>query len=226
MPRVLLVASPALLSQLDGTVLSRGGIERVFAPTLEKAIHSLDSVRPDLVILGDEEHLATVATVRRIRNDPQGRTVSLAIVADVVSADEEQELKLAGANVVLGGDAVPRLWDAWIEELLTIPRRREVRVPVRFAVWSHAGPEGATTEGACVNVSTRGLLVDTDGPLEVGARLDVWFRLPGDFTDVKAVGQVVRDEVLGGQLRCGIEFLILRDDGRERIQAFVDRTGG
>ena len=226
MPRVLLVASPALLSQLDGTVLSRGGIERVFAPTPDQGLALLETVRPDLVILGDEDHQAALAMVRRIRNDPQARTVSLAVVAEDVTAEEEQELRLAGANVVLGEDAVPRLWDAWIEELLSIPRRREARVPVRFAVWSHAGASGEATEASCVNVSTRGLLVDTESPLEVGARLDLWFRLPGDSRDVKAVGQVVRDEVHGDRLRFGIEFLILRDDGRQRIQAFVGRAEG
>ena len=64
-----------------------------------------------------------------------------------------------------------------------------------------------------------GLLFESARPLEVGAKLDLRFRLPGRDQELQALGEVVRQDE---RPRSGIRFLVLRGDAREAIRAFVD----
>jgi c-di-GMP-binding flagellar brake protein YcgR len=125
--------------------------------------------------------------------------------------------------VVFGGQVVPYLWDAWIEELLHVPRRRDARVPVSIAVWSHTAPGTDPARGVSLNISVKGMLLETAEPLDIGSKLDLTFTLPGG-TALRVVGQVVREDPAGedGLSRLGIEFLILRDGARERIRGYVE----
>jgi c-di-GMP-binding flagellar brake protein YcgR len=149
------------------------------------------------------------------------------VVRAAVTLEEETQLRRAGANVVFGGQVIPYLWDAWIEELLSVPRRRDARVPVSIAVWSHTAPGSEPARGLSVNISVKGMLLETTEGLDVGAKLDLTFTLPGG-APIRAVGQVVREHagLDGGPPRLGVEFLILRDGARDRIRVYVDGGGG
>ena len=126
------------------------------------------------------------------------------------------------------GQVVPYLWDAWIEELLHVPRRREARVPVSIAVWSHTAPGSDPGRGLSLNISVKGMLLETKEPLDIGSKIDLTFTLPGSAGPVRAVGQVVREDPArdGGPPRLGIEFLILRDGARDRIRSYVESGEG
>jgi PilZ domain len=226
MPRVLIMASPELVSELSGTILWRADVDRVFADA-GATLESIQAAQPDLVILAGEDTAATMDRLGRIRGDGRTRGVSMGVVRRAVTLDEETQLRRAGANVVFGGQAVPYLWDAWIEELLHVPRRREARVPVSIAVWSHTAPGSDPGRGTSVNISVKGMLLETSEPLDVGAKLDLTFTLPGSVGPVRAVGQVVREDPGrdSGPQRLGIEFLILRDGARDRIRTYVDAAG-
>ncbi len=226
MPRVLIMASPELVSELSTTILWRSDVDRVFA-TAESGLDRIQAARPDLVILAGEDTTATLSTLALIRGDGRTRNVSLGVVRRSVTLDEETQLRRAGANVVFGGQVVPYLWDAWIEELLHVPRRRDARVPVSIAVWSHTAPGSDPGRGTTINISVKGMLLETGEPLDVGAKLDLTFTLPGGAGPVRAVGQVVREDPApeGGAPRLGVEFLILREGARERIRSFVEAEG-
>jgi hypothetical protein len=219
MPRVLIVASPATVSELERTVLWRSSIERVFAVGHDP-LQSIRATAPKLVLLGDEGPETTEALIRDIRKHEDTRQVSLAVIARQPDLARENALRAAGANVVFAGEVVPCLWDGWLEQLLNVPPRRDARLPVRFEVWSHAAGESEPVEGTSVNLSVKGMLLETREPAEVGARLDLRFRLPGEQLELRTVGQVVR-EVPALVPRVGVSFLILRDTSRERIRAFV-----
>jgi PilZ domain-containing protein len=226
MARVLIMASPELVSELTGTILWRSDVDRVFA-SADSDLDRIQAARPDLVILAGDDNDATVDLLARIRGDPRTRFVSVGVVRAMLSLEEETQLRRAGANVIFGGQVVPYLWDAWIEELLNVPRRRDARVPVSIAVWSHTAPGSEPGRGLSVNISVKGMLLETTEPLDVGAKLDLAFTLPGG-APVRAVGQVVREHPApdGGPPRLGIEFLILRDGGRDRIRSYVEAGGG
>jgi hypothetical protein len=225
MPRVLIMSSPEHVSELSGTVVWRSDVERMFASDtdLDRIRHD----RPDLVLIGGEDTAATLDLLRRIRGDERTRAVSVGVVRHTVTLEEEEQIRRAGANVVFGGRMVPYLWDKWLEELLNVPPRRALRVPVSIAVWAHTAPGTEPAASMSVNVSLKGILLETTEPLDVGTKLDVSFALPGGGPLLRAVGQVVREEpgLDGRPPRLGVEFLILREGARETIRSYVG-TGG
>ena len=227
MPRVLIMASPELVSELSSTILWRADVDRVFAPA-EAGPDRIPPARPDLVILAGEDTPATLAALAAIRGDARTRGVSVGVVRRGVTLDEETALRRAGANVIFGGQVIPYLWDAWIEELLHVPGRRDARVPVSIAVWSHTAPGSEPGRGLSLNISLKGMLLETSEALDVGAKLDLTFTLSDGGGPLRAVGQVVREEPStdGGPPRLGIEFLILREGARDRIRAYVESAGG
>jgi hypothetical protein len=223
MARVLIMASPELVSELSSTILWRSDVDRVFAGA-DAGLDRIHASQPDLVILAGEDTPAALALLGSIRGDGRTRGVSVGVVRQSVTLEEETRLRRAGANVVFGGQVVPYLWDAWIEELLHVPRRRDARVPVSIAVWSHTAPGSDPGRGLSVNISVKGMLLETTEPLDIGSKLDLTFTLPGSVGPVRAVGQVVREDPTtdSGPPRLGIEFLILRDGARDRIRAYVE----
>ena len=226
MARVLIAAPPDLIAELDRSILRRSGVERVLALHPDHAFEAVRTSRPDMVILGETEGADTCALLRRLRSDALTRAIALAVISrKPPSQNEEAELRRAGANVVLTGEMVPEMSDESIDQLLDVPLRREMKVPVRFVVWSHVGPDGPALEGHSLNVSVRGLLLQTPEPVEIGSKLELSFRLPGDVEDVLAVGKVVREHPWGGGLQVGVEFLILRGTGRDRIRSWVAAVG-
>ena len=222
MPRVLIAAPPDLVAELDRSILKRSGVERVLALHPEHAFEAIRTSRPDLVILGETEGNDTGALLRRIRADPATRAATLAVISRVApSQTEEADLRRAGANVILTADLVPQMSEESIDQLLDVPLRREAQVPVQFVVWSHVGPDNPPLDGHSINVSIRGLLLETPEPVDIGSKLELTFRLPGDEVEIHAVGKAVREHPWGGGKQIGVEFLILRDAARDRIRAYV-----
>ena len=223
MPRVLIAAPPDLVAELDRSILKRSGVERVLAANPEHAFEAIRTSRPDLVILGETEGNDPCALLRRIRADPATRAASLAVISRVPpSQAEEAELRRAGANVVLTAEMVADMSEESIDQLLDVPLRREARMPVRFVVWSHVGPDNPPMEGRSINVSVRGLLLQTPEPVDIGSKLELTFRLPDDDVEIRAVGKAVREHPWGEGKQIGVEFLILRDAARDRIRAYVN----
>ena len=222
MPRVLIAAPPDLIAELDRSILRRSGVERVLAKSADQAFEAVRSARPDMAILGETNGDDTCALLRRIRTDPATRAVSLAVIRrEPPTQNEEAELRRAGANIVLSGEMVPEMSDESIDQLLDVPLRREAQVPIRFVIWSHVGPDNEPLQGRSINVSVRGLLLQTAEPVVIGSKLELTFKLPGDDVDVRAVGKAVREHPWGQGTQIGVEFLILRDNARDRIRSFV-----
>jgi CheY-like chemotaxis protein len=222
MPRVLIAAPSDLVAELDRSILTRSGVERVVALHPEHAFEAIRTSKPDLVILGDSPGTDTCALLRRIRTDVSTRAVQLAVISRVPpSQAEEADLRRAGANIVLTADLVPDMSQESIDQLLDVPLRREAKVPVRFVVWSHVGPDNPPLEGRSINVSVRGLLLVTPEPVDIGSKLELTFHLPGDDVEIRAVGKAVREHPWGEGKQIGVEFLILRDAARDRIRAYV-----
>jgi two-component system NtrC family sensor kinase len=221
-PAVLIVATSDLTPELGRTVLWRSGVERAFAVDPQTGFEAARALAPKLVVLDAATVEEAVSFVRRLRQDPDTRPTAIAVLSH--SIDDEEPLRQAGANVVLSGQVDPALWDRRLEELLTVPPRLEARIPVRMKAWSTGFVPGKELiEGATVNLSVRGALLETTDHLEVGTKLDIGFKLPGSGAEVKVVGQVAREAASGeGGPRSAVKFLVLRDDARQRIRAFVE----
>lgn len=224
MPKVLIVSTTDLTPELGRTVLWRADIDRVLFATPDAGLQAARSSPPSLTIVAGDDVAAAAAFIERLRADPATRRTSVAVLscARNLSLLSEEILRQAGANVVLSGQVDPLLWDARLEELLNVPRRCEARVPVHVEVWSRFSAERPSS-GWCVNLSVRGMLLETVEPMDIGTKLDLSFRLPEDDEQLRAVGQVVREAAaVEGRPQSGLEFLILRGNARDRIRAFVD----
>ncbi|PYQ01689.1 MAG: hypothetical protein DMF83_25060 [Acidobacteria bacterium] len=227
MTKVLIVAGSELTAVLERTVVWRSDVQRLFAPDLAGAFEAACSALPKLVILDGAPQDQVVEILRRFRADGLTRKMSLAVLRRSATVPEVESLRRAGANVVFAGDALPYLWDAWLEELLEVPRRRVVRVPLRLDVWSRSEATEEPLLGSIVDISVKGMLLETAEPIEVGTKLDLSFRLPEDPTDLRVVAQVIRQEAgEEGRTRAGVEFVIVRAVVRERIRAFVEGEPG
>jgi diguanylate cyclase (GGDEF)-like protein/PAS domain S-box-containing protein len=218
MPRVLIISASDLRSDLGRTVLWRSDIERAFAPDIERAIESMRVEMPNLVVL-DTALADAAGAIRRLREDPDTRPSAIAALSHHAFLGDAEILRAAGANVVIPADVDPVVWDARLDELLKVPRRREARIPVRLETWSRVSEGGDVVEGSALNISVNGLLFESPIPLEVGTKLDLRFSLPGYDGELQALGEVVRQDA---RPRSGIKFLVLRGEAREVIRRFVE----
>ncbi|HET6896789.1 MAG TPA: PAS domain S-box protein, partial [Vicinamibacteria bacterium] len=219
----VVVISPADLSgDLGLTVLWRSDVQRVMVTTVEAAIE-VARVRPaTMFVLGGLDPDAAGAGLRRLRAEAATRNSALAVLCPLSDLDREESLRAAGANVVLPTPVDPEVWDGRLDRLLRVPRRRSTRIPVRLTVWSRRSADPEPIEGVMLNVSANGMLLETSQVLPVGTRFDLSFRLPRDLSEVHAIGRVVREVAEVQTPRAGVEFVVLRADGRERIAAFVE----
>src|SRR5512138_3127527 len=135
MLKALIISGSDLRADLGRTVLWRSDIERTFARDLEQGLSALRSEAPSLVVL-DTAVADVTSAIRRMREDPETRSVAIVAVSRHPFLADAEILRSAGANVVLPADADPLLWDARLDELLRVPRRRDGRIPVRLETWS------------------------------------------------------------------------------------------
>lgn len=216
--RRALIVSPNDLERLLGrTALWRQDVQRARADGAADALEQARSFRPNLVVIEGGIGRDVAALVRSLRLDPATRCTAI-VALRPSSALEEQRVREAGANLVLPEPIDPLLWDDRLAELLSVPPRREARVPVRLRPWSDLEPGEATFDGLALNVSEHGALIESARRLAIGTRVDIGVRLPGTVDDLELVGQVVRVEA---SPRSGVKFVAFRGQARERIRTYV-----
>ncbi len=224
MKRLVVVSRQDVARFLQRTILWRAEVERHFvsdygAPALE----AVRALAPQLVVVDGADLAAATGFISALRLDPQVRDTGVVALLHEPDAPDEEALRSAGAGVVLPTPVEPRVWDARLETLLNVPRRREARVPVRVETWARAEDEPQAVDGYSLNISLNGVLLECARPLEVGTALDLALALPdGESEEAAVVGQVVR--AAGDsqpRYRYGIKFLVRRGRAAERIASFV-----
>ncbi|HLA77033.1 MAG TPA: ATP-binding protein [Vicinamibacteria bacterium] len=222
--RCVVIGPSDLMPELGRTIVWRSEVQRVFAPDRQAGLEATRSARPNLVIVDGADRAATLSLVRDLRDQPGTRSIAIAVLSRDPAVADEEDLLEAGATLVLSEPVDPELWDARLQELLEVPRRRAVRIAVHLAVWSFGGGD-PPIEGVALNISIHGMLLETRQPLGVGTKLDLRFALPGSAGELRAVAQVTR---LAGQVssrfRYGVRFMVLRGDARTRIRGFAERA--
>jgi diguanylate cyclase (GGDEF)-like protein/PAS domain S-box-containing protein len=220
--RVLIVGAESLSGELGPTVLGRPDLDRVHVADASAALATAGQVRPQMVVV-DLPRAEASSLVRALRGDDATRPTAVVWLNRSDPPDAEVELAAAGANAVIPVPVDPFLWDRRLEELLSVPARKNRRIPVRMRDWSRFVSGQDEDEGAVLNIGARGVLLECPRELELGTKLGLAFDLPGGPPPVAVVGQVVRVAgAHGGLFRVGVEFLVYRGDARERIAAFVE----
>lgn len=219
MPKVLLLASHDPSSELGGTVLFRSDVERTLVAEADRVVPLAKARLPNMVVIKDQIASAAERLVRALKQAPETRRVNVVVLLRANPGGAEVALRRSGASLVITGPVDPLTWDDRLEELLSEPRRRELRIPLRYVVWP--GSRAETKPGTALNLSVRGMLLETSDPLTVGSTLELSFDLPGGRSG-DIVGQVVRQEAPAPDARFGVDFIILRGDSRTFIETFVD----
>jgi CheY-like chemotaxis protein len=217
MPVALLCTHATLDRDLGHTLLWRGEVERVVVAKPEEARVMAVAAKPDLVIV-DRDLPWCERFVTGLREDPSTRSLSIAILARGDLEASEVGLLEAGANAILrvppGDD-----WDRRLHELLSVPARRESRFSVQFDVETLRGTAESAVLGSALNLSVRGILLESPLKLALGDELRLRLLLPDDRGTAEAVGRVVRE---AGPGRYGVLLDELDPASRQRIDGFVD----
>jgi TonB family protein len=219
---VLLVGAPDMAAELAQTLLWGKGVERVFASTGATALEVSRSFHPSLVVVDGVDPEAAVALIQSLRESPGAWRSSLAVLARSQSASDHEAFLRAGANLVLEGPPDPAAWNVGLERVLAVPRRVKARVPVRLSDWPSNSGRGDFAKGMALDISVGGLFLETSDPLDLGAKLEVRFVLPGQETELRAVGIVVRIALIERRHKAAIEFLTLEAHAQDHIHEFME----
>jgi hypothetical protein len=224
-PRILIISPTDLADRLGKTILWRNDLERHFADTANEGFEKALALQPSLVLVHAGELPQALTLLKRIREDDHTRRLSLAAIAGRSRHLGEDALRRAGANLVLPASLQAAIYDRRLEELLAVPPRRETRLPASIQLWCRSEASGPLSEAVVLNISVRGMLIETGEPLPMGTTVEIRLPLPGEPEPVPIVALVERQGAApGGRFRSGVQFLILRDHVRERIRAFIDEA--
>jgi DNA-binding response OmpR family regulator len=210
---VVLVCTPSPMDRtLVPTILQRDGVERHHVGRLEEALTMAVASRPDLVLI-DRELPRAGDLVSALRREPATRGCSVAVLAPGDFEPSEIELLEAGANAILRLPASPE-WDERLIRLLSVPMRREARIPVQFAV--QATHHSGEIVGIALNLSAHGMLMQSPVPLNVTDVLTFVLELP-DFA-VPGKGRIVRQTT---NAQYGISFESMDAAAHDEILRYV-----
>lgn len=203
-------------------LLARRGDAVVVVPTGAAAITLLPSGRARLVIL--QQHLGDMDVphfCRIVRGGESTRSVSILLIAD--DGDEAvSALSLAaGCNDVIHRPIDEADLDERVSRLAAVPVRKELRTLVKLELSMERA--GQFFLGHSLNVSSSGILVQTNQILAPEARVNIQFYLQNDPVPMRVEARVVRAEFLGGAARYGMKFVGVADDDSQRLSAFIAR---
>jgi DNA-binding response OmpR family regulator len=223
MTKILLVAASDHAADLDGSVLFRDDFERTVVSDPAAVQSTASNLLPHMVVIHGQPPDSAEALVRQIKHTPETRRASVVVILPGGASGAELALRRAGASLAIPEPLDPLVWDDTLEELLTQPRRKDARIPAGFVVWPE--PREASRRGTALNLSVRGMLIETQQSLGAGATIEVVLELPAGAAEV--VGQVVRESSGQGRARCyGVDFIVLRGSARGQIHAFVESETG
>jgi len=217
MPTVLICSQRPLDEHLEQTVLWQDGVERLAVSSAEEARERLGQALVSLLVVQRDVPDA-LQLVRSVRRESHTRRLSLAVLAPEEFDPGELELLEAGANAILRFPADPE-WDERLTRLLEVPVRKAVRLSVRFEVLAHIGANVETISATALNLSERGMLVESKHAPRLREDVDFQFQIPGEPTLVAGCGRVVRLAPRNGY---GIEFYGLEGDAPGQIRSYLD----
>src|SRR5512146_1850458 len=207
----------------EKSFLNRASVKLFTAVTNDDilAVHRAENV--DLIISQlDMPGMKDDRLYAAIRKDSVLRKVSLIMLHNGTPGDRERaERCTANAVMTLPVDSAVVLEKA--QELLDISWRESYRVLLSVNI------TGTSEESAFFcrseNISTTGLLVETDRELKEGDRVVCSFFLPGS-RQIVAPGEVVRSNETAqkaGKRRYGVKFERLTAEARSAIETFVSK---
>jgi DNA-binding response OmpR family regulator len=215
-PTVLICTADALPEELETTLLWRQDVERRVVKLTSEALSLTESAKPILVMV-DSALSAAEDLITILRAGAKTRMLSIAILARGEFDPSEVRLLEAGANTIFRLPCSPE-WDDRLAQLMSVAPRRTSRLAVTLQFEASGGDGVLTVAGTVLNLSERGMLVETDVALPIGVDLDFRIHLRDAPLPLVGCGQVVREDA---PRRSGVQFYGLEADGVLRVRRFV-----
>ncbi|MBI5640687.1 MAG: response regulator [Nitrospirae bacterium] len=206
-------------------ILRRSDFRLYTATSSDEAIALHRKEKVDLIIIDmDMPVISGDKFCSLIRKDDSLKQVSVILICGTSSADIDRFTK-CGANAYLVKPLRPVELLEKVSQLLDIPERKSYRVLLKVKVNGRFTSD--TFFCSSQNISSSGILLQTDKLLEKGDIITCSFFLPSSERIV-AEGEVVRAAKNSGDTyQYGIRFLSLDDEFKTSIETFIGgRSGG
>jgi len=224
MKKVLIASDIHALLKQDGAFLNRTDIQVFVAATNDDILKIHREERMDLIITRlDMPGLEGERLYQQLREDAALRSVSL-IMTCANTPEEIRKSSRIRSNAVLLQPLHPVLLMAKAQQLLDIAARQTFRVLLS------ANIDGHSWEGSFYcrtrNISTTGMLIETNRRLADESRLSCQFYLP-QSKRIQASGKIVRiiEQSPGNEeYHYGFMFTDISAEARQALADFVERA--
>ena len=214
---VLICSTRPLERDLQDTVLFRSGIERQLVRSAAEVQTRLAAGSVALLCI-HRQVPGLEALIKALRRSPTLKRVSILVFSEDDFDPSEVEVLEAGANAILrlppGDD-----FDERVGRLIEVPSRRDVRLPVRLQVAASSG-FGATVPVLAQNISSSGVLIESNHPLNMGDEVSVALRFEESGEIFSAIAHITRT---AGVNRYGAKFTSITK-GEEALRTFLATT--
>ena len=225
----LFMKTVLIADQIKGILESETGffarkdIKLFTAATTDEVLSVHRAEKLSLIIIGiDMPGMQCEELGALIRKDNALRAVSLVLLCPADPAVQERASR-CNANAVMtlpvtASDLVERA-----QHFLNVPLRESYRVLVSVSI--EGSSKDKTFFGRSGNISTTGMLIETERGLARGDRVTCSFFVPGS-RQVRANGEIVRviPQAAGSKLhQFGIKFSPLAPEAAAAIEDFVDK---
>jgi CheY-like chemotaxis protein len=219
MKKILLVNTSRHFFAEGKSLLDRKDFQVLLAPSAIRALQVHRDEHVNLVVSDLEmPEMGGDVLCMRIREESDVRAVSFILTCHDSPSALERASK-CGANVVLKTPFSAQTLLEHVEKLLAISIRRGYRVLLRAKVIS--SKDDSVFFCTSQNLSTTGMLIETDRPLKQGDLITCSFYLP-EASHITAEGEVVRAEKTPeGKFHCGIRFVMLSPEHHLQIEKFI-----
>lgn len=223
MKKIVIADTLRTLLEKEKSFASRSDVQRFFAKTNEDILQIHSTEKANLIITQiDLPGMITEQLCSKIRNDEDLRSVSLIMLCpEGPAAREEAERCKPNAIMTLPCNVQELLRKT--QQFLAVSSRGSYRVLVSVRV----DDKGQDTTFLCSseNISTTGILIETDRELSEGARVECSFFLRGKQQIVVSgeVVRVIRQASKSGAHRYGIRFAQISAGAKASIEAFIAR---
>lgn len=211
---VLICSNRSLDRELQDTLLFRSDMRRESAGSTAEAQARL--VKGGVSLLCIHREVRGVENlIKALRRSANLKKLSIVVFSEDDFDPSEVEVLEAGANAILRLPPADD-FDERLGRLIDVPARRDVRIPVRLQVAGGSG-FGATVPVLAQNLSSTGLLLESNHPLSMGDEISVALRFEESGTLFSATAHITRT---AGPNRYGARFTSI-SRGEEALKEFL-----